>query len=75
MLEYKGYQGAYEPDDGLLFGRIVGTRDVITFVGKTKAEVAQAFRDSVDDYLDFCRERDEAPGIPPSGSREQGWAR
>ena len=75
MLEYKGYRGTYEPDQGLLFGRVVGIRDVITFVGQTPAEVEEAFQQSVDDYLDFCRERGERSASPPSGSREKYQAR
>ncbi|HYN77431.1 MAG TPA: hypothetical protein VES73_06540 [Lamprocystis sp. (in: g-proteobacteria)] len=51
MLEYKGYLGAVDPDDGSFFGRVVGLRDVITFEGETYAEVAQVFRDSINDYL------------------------
>jgi predicted HicB family RNase H-like nuclease len=54
MLEYKGYQGAVEPEDGSFFGRAIGLRDVITFEGESFAEVEQAFHDSIDDYLAFC---------------------
>ncbi|WP_058553405.1 type II toxin-antitoxin system HicB family antitoxin [Thiohalocapsa sp. ML1] len=61
MLEYKGYQGAVEPEDGSFFGRAIGLRDVITFEGESFAEVEQAFHDSIDDYLAFCAERGEQP--------------
>jgi predicted HicB family RNase H-like nuclease len=59
MLEYKGYTGVMEVDDeaGIIFGRVLGLRSVITFQGETVAEARQAFRDSVDDYLDFCAAR------------------
>jgi hypothetical protein len=53
MLEYKGYVGTVEPDEGAFIGRVVGLRDVITFEGETYLEVEQAFRDSIDDYLAF----------------------
>lgn len=59
MLEYKGYVGKVEPEDGTFAGRVIGLRDVITFDGQTYAEVEQAFHDSVDDYLAFCDERGE----------------
>ena len=55
MLEYKGYFGTVEADDGVFLGRVSGLRDVITFEGATFAEVEQAFRDSIDDYLAFSR--------------------
>lgn len=66
---YKGYSGQaeYDADAELFHGEIEGTRDVITFQGQTPAETAAAFRDSVDDYLDFCRTRGEAPDKPMSG--------
>jgi predicted HicB family RNase H-like nuclease len=67
MLEYKGYLGTVEPEDGSFFGRVIGLRDVITFEGDTYAEVEQAFRDSIDDYLAFCAERGEPPDRSFSG--------
>jgi predicted HicB family RNase H-like nuclease len=67
MLEYKGYIGTLEAEDGVFFGRVAGLRDVITFEGSTFAEVEQAFQESVDDYLAFCAERGEPPDRPYSG--------
>ncbi len=61
MLEYKGYFETVEADEGVFVGRVAGLRDVITFEGATFAEVEQAFRDSLDDYLTFCAERGEPP--------------
>jgi len=67
MLEYKGYIGTLEAEDGVFFGRVAGLRDVITFEGSTFAEVEQAFHESIDDYLAFCAERGEPPDRPYSG--------
>ena len=67
MLEYKGYIGTLEAEDGVIFGRVAGLRDVITFEGSTFAEVEQAFHESIDDYLAFCAERGEPPDRPYSG--------
>lgn len=68
-MKYKGYTGVVEFDDEskVLFGRVIGLRDVITFQGESVAEVVQAFHDSVDDYLAFCAERGESPEKPYSG--------
>jgi predicted HicB family RNase H-like nuclease len=68
-MKYKGYTGIVEFDEasGLLFGRVIGLRDVITFEGESVAEVIQAFHDSVDVYLEFCAERGESPEKPCSG--------
>ena len=69
MMEYKGYIGKVDFDDeaGIFHGEIINTRDVITFQGESVAELTKAFRDSIDDYLQFCLERGEAPEKPFSG--------
>src|SRR5690606_19235847 len=69
MMEYQGYLGKVEFDDeaNLFHGQVVNIRDVVTFQGESVAELRQAFRDSVDDYLAFCKERGEAPDKPFSG--------
>jgi len=68
-MEYKGYVGEVEFDDEakMLHGEVIGIRDVVTFEGESVAEIERAFRDSVDDYLDFCRQRGEDPDRPCSG--------
>jgi predicted HicB family RNase H-like nuclease len=40
---------------------------VITFQGRTVDELKGAFRESVDDYLEFCASRGEEPDKPYSG--------
>jgi len=69
MMEYKGYIGKVEIDEeaGILYGEVINVRDVITFEGTTVDEVQRAFRESVDDYLDFCAQRGESPEKPFSG--------
>jgi predicted HicB family RNase H-like nuclease len=69
MLHYRGYTGQLEidTDSGLLFGRVVDIRDVVTFKGATVAEATQAFEDSVDDYLEFCQSLGQEPHKPFSG--------
>ena len=69
MMEYKGYTAKVEFDDeaAIFHGEVVNLRDVITFEGTTVEELRQAFKDSIDDYLDFCAGRDEEPERPFSG--------
>lgn len=69
MMEYKGYIGKveFDPDAMMLHGEVVGIRDVVTFQGRSVGEVQKAFRESVDDYLAFCKERGEEPNKPCSG--------
>jgi predicted HicB family RNase H-like nuclease len=70
VFEYKGYAASIEFDDEarLFHGEVVGTRDVVTFEGASVDELERAFRDSVDDYLEFCRQRGEEPDKPFSGN-------
>jgi predicted HicB family RNase H-like nuclease len=69
MMNYKGYAAKVEFDDeAMIFhGEVIGIRDVVTFQGKSIKEIERAFHDSVDDYLDLCKEREEAPDKPFSG--------
>lgn len=69
MLTHKGYTAHVEFDDeaGLFHGEVLDTRDVITFQGTSVQELTQAFHDSVDDYLEYCKERGEEPDKPFSG--------
>lgn len=69
MLNYKGYTGQLEIDEerGIIFGRILDIRDVVTFKGETVSEAKQAFQDSVDDYLEFCQEIGQEADKPFSG--------
>lgn len=69
MLSYKNYIAHIQFDDEaeIFHGEVINTRDVITFQGKTVAELKREFHHSVDDYLAFCAERNEAPEKPFSG--------
>jgi len=70
MMEYKGYKGQItdvDEEHGILHGSLTGLTDVVTFEGKDAEELTTAFRESVDDYLEFCKERGEAPDKPFSG--------
>lgn len=69
LIEHKGYQGTvrYDADVAMFHGEVLHQRDVVTFQGATVEEIATAFRESVDDYLEFCQERGEEPDKPYSG--------
>lgn len=69
MMKYKGYVGHVQYDDEakIFHGDILGIKDVVTFQGTTVEDIEQAFKDSVDDYLAFCKKRGEQPDKPFSG--------
>jgi predicted HicB family RNase H-like nuclease len=66
---YKGFYGRaeYDQESNLFHGQIIGTRDVITFQGKSTTELEASFPESIDDYLSFCESRGESPEKPYSG--------
>ncbi len=73
MMEYKGYLAgpiSFDADDNSFSGTVAGLKDVIHFEGKTAKELARAFRDSVDSYIEF---RAKTPS--PRGVRNRSMRR
>ncbi|NDV27219.1 type II toxin-antitoxin system HicB family antitoxin [Desulfovibrio sp. JC010] len=68
-IQYKGYLGKfdYDPEADIFHGEVINLKDVITFQGRSIDELKTALAESVEDYLDFCREEDEEPEKPYSG--------
>lgn len=68
-MNYKGYHGhvVYDEEAKIFHGEVAGLRDVITFQGTSVEELEQAFKDSIDEYLEFCQELNRAPEKPFSG--------
>ncbi len=69
MMEYKGYLGnvVYDAEARLFHGDVINTRDVITFQGTTVDEIEQALKDSIDDYIEWCKDEGVEPEKPYSG--------
>ncbi len=70
MMKYKGYLGevSYDADAKIFHGEVLGLKDVITFQGTTVKELEKAFKDSINDYLSWCKERGEKPEKTFSGN-------
>lgn len=70
MIEYKGYLATFEfdPEIESFHGRVVNTRDTISFYGKSVAELKRELACSVESYLAHCAERGKEPEKPFSGS-------
>ncbi len=65
MIEYKGYLGTVDIDGDGLYGTVANlNRDHVDFRGKTVDDVRTAFLESVDFYLDGCRQDGEEPERP-----------
>lgn len=69
MLSYKGYTARvdFDAEAEIFHGQVSGLRDVVTFQATTAGELKPAFRDSVDEYLDLCRQSGQQPDKPYSG--------
>ncbi len=68
-MTYRSYKGHFEYDEkaDIFYGQIIGIRDVVTFQGRSIDELKLALQDSVDDYLDMCKQEDKSPDKPFSG--------
>ncbi|MDE2767408.1 MAG: type II toxin-antitoxin system HicB family antitoxin [Chloroflexota bacterium] len=62
-MNHGGYRAAvkYDAEAGFFHGEVIDKRDVITFQGSSVAELRQAFKDSVNEYLKVCAERGRNP--------------
>lgn len=69
-LAYKGYTGSieYSREDGLLYGKVLGIRGLISFEGDTGKKLEVDFRDAIDAYLADCKQNQVAPEKPFKGS-------
>ena len=68
-MKHKDYIATveYDDDSNLFHGEVANLRDVVTFQGRSVAELKKAFRESIEDYLEFCAKRGEEPERPVSG--------
>lgn len=62
-LEYKGYHTnvQYSVEDQVLYGKIEGIVDLVTFESETASDIEREFHNAVDDYLAFCEEVGKDP--------------
>ncbi|MGI8568133.1 MAG: type II toxin-antitoxin system HicB family antitoxin [Methylocella sp.] len=70
MMTHEGYLAELEVDQdaGVIHGRVVNARAILTFEGEALAELQQAFAETIADYQDWCKERGVEPGKPYSGT-------
>ena len=68
-MRYKGYEAlvSFNEEDRILHGRVLNTRDVISFEAGTADDIEQAFHEAIDDYLEQCAESGCDPDKPFSG--------
>lgn len=68
-MNYKGYTATVEFDEDadIFFGKVIDLKDVITFQGASVDEIKIEFKNSIDDYLEFCKLKKREPEKPYSG--------
>lgn len=68
-LTYKGYWArvAFDEDDEVFTGRILGVNDIVGFHAETVAGLKKAFHEAVDDYLETCARLGKRPEKTFSG--------
>ncbi len=70
FLEYKGYIGTieYSREDKLLYGRVIGTRGLLSYEGSTGELLEKDFKNVIDAYLTDCKSKGIVPEKPFKGS-------
>ena len=70
VLEYKGYHTKVEyiAENNILYGKIEGISDLVTFEASNLKSVVKEFHEAVDDYLAFCEEIGQMPEKEYKGS-------
>lgn len=68
-MEYRGYTASIEYDevDKIIVGRVQGIKAIIAFDGLNTEELQTKFHDSIDGYLQVCKEQGREPNKPYSG--------
>ena len=63
MLEYKGYHATveYDAEDDIFVGEVFGIADSLNFHGTSVEELKAMFRQSIDNYLELCKQIGKNP--------------
>ena len=70
MLKFKGYCGIVTKidfDAGVLHGKVILAKGLVTFQADSVKNLVKEFKASVEDYLDFCRQDGVSPERPLTG--------
>ena len=69
-LYYKNYYTnvSYSAEDKILYGKIEGINDLVTFESESAETIEKEFHSAVDDYLAFCEEVGKEPEKVYKGS-------
>lgn len=70
VLEYNGYFGSVEIslEDNVIYGKLLHINDLVTFEADNVSELELVFKETVDDYLEYCAQIGKEPDKPFKGS-------
>jgi predicted HicB family RNase H-like nuclease len=70
VITYKDFIGSvhFSAVDKVFHGKLEGISDVVSFEGRSVAELTKAFHEAVNDYLKLCKEAGKAPERSYNGS-------
>jgi len=70
VLKHNGYQARvdFDADDRIFVGRIVGIDDVVAFHADTVEGLIEAFKESLEDYIETCAKVGKNPDRSYSGT-------
>ena len=65
-MEYRGYIGRfiYNEDREIFEGHVENIRDIVIFHGKSMDSLYFAFKDAIQEYIDWCRKMGREPNKP-----------
>lgn len=65
LMKYKNYIGSveYSEIDNMYYGRIQGIDCIACYGGETIEELEEMFRESVDEFIEDCKEINVEPPI------------
>lgn len=68
-MQYKGHLGSTEVsiDDGVLFGKLLFIRDLVTYEADSPSGLKASFESAVDDYISDCEVAGREPDKPFKG--------
>ena len=66
-MKYRAYEAVvnFDADDQILHGRLLCTRDVVSFEADNVDALERAFHEAVDDYLEQCAASERPPDKTP----------
>lgn len=76
-FSYKGYIGSihYSKEDKVFHGKIEGIKDLVTYEAESEEDLENAFKKSLDEYLEDCKVLGREPGLVPTSHFDRRYVK